>query len=84
MTTQEKFNKLMEFWGSDIANHKTVAWINGYLSTHLRNQRDKYEDLYRKLEEIKKLEDWKVDKPANGKILMVNLIYEQFKKDGLI
>lgn len=43
-----------------------------------------YPKLYEMLVSLHKSENWQQDVPTNGKILMVNLIYEQFKKDGLI
>lgn len=80
MTSQEKFETLLRHWNSGY--QPDISWIKGYLHLHLRSE--KYPKFYQKLEDLRKSENWQENVPANGKILMVNLIYEQFKKDGLI
>lgn len=82
MTSEDKFKEILRYF--DDEHPEGISWLKDYLSYRFhQHQLDiKYPKLYSIIEKYSK--NWISGKEDNSKILVVELVYKQFKDDGLI
>lgn len=87
MTTQEKFYRLIMWYdktNGHISLQQSFFMLKFILNKTPSINGKSYLKLHKLEEKYRISENWDTPRLTNGKILMVELIYKQFKKDGLI